>query len=249
MPDAVLLVHGAWHGAWCWDKVAPELRRRGFRVAAIDLPGHGSDPEPLTDLHGDATKVREALSQLGEPALLVGHSYGGAVISEACDHPLAESLVFLAAFPLDVGETCLSAAVEESEANGISWEGRPNLGEGLATSPDGATSTLDPDAAAACLYNDCDPAAVEWALDRLGPHPLANLGQSPHSAAWKAKPSTYVVCSGDLVVHPELQRLMARRCSSSVEWSTGHSPFLSRPELVVELLTNVGRSGSGRGET
>jgi len=107
-------------------------------------------------------------------------------------------------------------------------------------------STFDPDVAAACLYNDCDAAAGKWAVDRLGPHPLANLGQSPRTAAWKTKPSTYVVCSDDLAVHPDLQRLMARRCSSSVEWSTGHSPFLSRPELVVELLASIARSGSGR---
>jgi pimeloyl-ACP methyl ester carboxylesterase len=246
MPDAVLLVHGAWHGGWCWDKVAPELRHAGLRVEVVDLPGHGSDPDPLTDLHGDASKVREGLSELGEPALLVGHSYGGAVISEASDHPLAESLVFLAAFPLDVGETCMAAAVDESEAHRISWDGRPNLGEGLITSPDGTLSTLDPDVAAVCLYHDCDTAAVKGAVDRLGPHPLANLGQSPMTAAWKTKPSTYVVCSDDLAVHPDLQRLMARRCSSSVEWSTGHSPFLSRPELVVELLASIARSGSGR---
>ncbi len=105
MAEAVLLVHGAWHGAWCWERVTFELKDRGLRVDAVDLPGHGSDRTPLTDLHGDATRVREALTELGEPAVLVGHSYGGAVISEAGDHPLAEGLVFLPAFPLDVGET------------------------------------------------------------------------------------------------------------------------------------------------
>ncbi len=243
MADAVLLVHGAWHGAWCWEKVAPQLEGRGLRVTAIDLPGHGADPRPLTDLHGDATAVTEALSALGEPVLLVGHSYGGAVISEAGDHPMVEHAVFLAAFPLDVGETCMSAAVDESEAAGISWEGRPNLGEGLVTAPEG-TVTLDSEVAAACLYNDCDADAVSWAVGRLGPHPVANLGQSPRATAWRTKPSTFVVCSDDLAVHPDLQRVMARRCSSSVEWDTGHSPFLSRPELLVDLLVDL--AGRGR---
>src|SRR2546423_15300011 len=87
---SVVLVHGAWHGAWCWERVIPGLAGAGVRVEALDLPGHGSSPEPFGDLHGDATKVRQVLDELGdrgERAVLVGHSYGGAVITEAGGPP------------------------------------------------------------------------------------------------------------------------------------------------------------------
>jgi pimeloyl-ACP methyl ester carboxylesterase len=232
---AVVLVHGAWHGAWCWDRVVPGLAGQGIRTVAIDLPGHGADSGPLVDLHGDAARVREVLDDVGEPVVLVGHSYGGAVITEAGEHPMVDHLVYISAFALDADESCISAAVSGSEAVGISWEGRPNLAEGFVSGPD-ETITLDPTIAAACLYNDCDDVSIAWALLRLGPHPLANLQQEPTEVAWRTKPSTYVVCTEDLVIHPDLQRVLTRRCTSSAEWPTSHSPFLSRPQLVVDLL-------------
>jgi pimeloyl-ACP methyl ester carboxylesterase len=204
----------------------------------------------MTDLHGDAARVTEELERLGRPVVLVGHSYGGAVVTEAGDHPLVRHVVLLAALAIDAHETCMSAAVEESAEVGISWEGRANLGEGFIVADDG-TVTLDPEIAAVCLYNDCDPDTVAWALARLGPHPLGNLQQSPTSVAWRVKPSTYVVCADDFGVHPELQRLLAKRCSASIEWGTGHSPFFSRPDLVVGLLAGLaasGKSPSHRGQ-
>ena len=232
----VVLVHGAWHGAWCWERVIPGLVDHGVRTVALDLPGHGADPGPLADLHGDVARVRQMLDGLDEPALLVGHSYGGAVITEAGDHPMVDHLVFIAAFALDAGESCMSAAINESEVAGISWEGRPNLGDGFVPGTD-ETVTLDPTIAAQCLFNDCDNDTVAWAIPRLGPHPLGNLQQEPTAVSWRRKPSTYVVCAEDLAVPPELQRVMARRCASTVEWQTGHSPFLSRPDLVEGLVT------------
>lgn len=237
---AVLLVHGAWHGAWCWERVVAGLADRGVRSVAVDLPGHGDDHGPLADLHADAARVTGALDAMGEPTVLVGHSYGGAVITEAGTHPMARQLVYIAAFALDTGESCMSAATAESEAAGISWEGRPNLGEGFVVAED-QTVTLDPAVAAACLYNDCDEVAVAWALARLDAHPLGNLMQEPAAAAWRDTPTTYVVCADDLAVPAGLQRVMARRVTDVVEWPTGHSPFLSRPDLVVDLLAALAR--------
>jgi hypothetical protein len=82
---------------------------------------------------------------------------------------------------------------------------------------------------------------VSWAVSRLGPQPRVTLQQAPNAVAWRAKQSTYVVCTDDMAVHPGLQRIMARRCGSAVEWPTGHSPFLCRPDLVARLLTDICR--------
>ncbi|HVT42565.1 MAG TPA: alpha/beta hydrolase, partial [Acidimicrobiales bacterium] len=136
---------------------------------------------------------------------------------------------------------CVSAVLAEGEAGQISHEGRPNLGTGFVMSDDDLI-TLDPTTAAECLYNTCDDDAVAWAVARLGPQPLITLQGTPTAAAWKAKDSTYVVCADDMAVHPDLQRIMARRCGSVVEWPTDHSPFLCRPALVGELLAGLATS-------
>jgi pimeloyl-ACP methyl ester carboxylesterase len=227
----VLLVHGAWHGGWCFDRVTSLLAAADVHAVAIDLPGRGDDPGPFTDLHGDAARVTAALDGLTDVVLL-GHSYGGAVITEAGVHAAVRHLVYLSGLALDYGETCQAAAVAES--GGISHEGRPDLGASLSFHGDG-TSTLLP-TASACLYQDCSPAEVEWAMAHLAPQPMLNLSQEPKSVAWRDKPSTYVVCANDQTVHPDLQRILARRCTTNVEWPTGHSPFLCQPDRVVDLL-------------
>src|SRR3954451_4196673 len=231
---AVMLVHGAWHGGWCFDRVVEILTAAGVPVVAPDLPGHGGDPGPFTDLHGDSARVAEVLDGRSDVVLL-GHSYGGAVVTEAGVHPAVRHLVFLCGMALDDGETCAAAAVAESVD--ISHAGRPNLGKSMQRHDDG-TSTLLP-SAAECLYQDCSPVDVDWAMDRLGPQPMLNLAQTPRTLAWRTKPSTYVACTDDLTIHPELQRILARRCTTTRELSTGHSAFLSQPQQVSDLLLSL----------
>jgi pimeloyl-ACP methyl ester carboxylesterase len=172
--------------------------------------------------------------------VLLGHSYGGAVITEAGAHPSVRHLVYLCAFALDAGESCMSAAVNESAALDLSWDDGPNLADAIVVHDDG-TSTVTDAGARDCFYNDCDPATTLDAVARLGAQPMATLGQPPAAVAWRDRPSTYVVCTDDQGVHPELQRVMAKRCTRSVEWATSHSPFLSRPELVVDLVVQLVR--------
>jgi pimeloyl-ACP methyl ester carboxylesterase len=236
MVATIVFVHGAWHGAWCFDRVVPLLGHAGIQAIAVDLPGHGNDTGEFTDLSGDAARVRDVLDRIPGEVILCGHSYGGAVITEAGVHPAVSQLVYLSALPLSEGESCVSAAVEESTH--LSHDGRPNLVDGLIAHQDG-TTTLTAEGAATCLYNDCDEATVHWAVSRLGPQPMANLEQTPAAAAWRDRPSTYVVCADDQTVHPGLQRLLAQRCTRTYEWKTGHSPFASQPELVAGLLTNL----------
>jgi pimeloyl-ACP methyl ester carboxylesterase len=99
--------------------------------------------------------------------------------------------------------------------------------------------TVDPDIAATMFYNDCADETATWATERLRPQMLTWMGQRPREVAWRCKPSTYVICTNDQAIDPAQQREWARRCSNSVEWETGHSPFLSRPDLVVELVTEI----------
>jgi pimeloyl-ACP methyl ester carboxylesterase len=232
----VMLVHGAWHGAWCFDRVMPLLEEAGVPAVAIDLPGHGGDPGPFSDLHGDAVRVQNTLDDIDGEVVLLGHSYGGAVITEAGVHPAVKHLIYLCALPLDEGESCVEAAV--SETTSLSHEGRPNMD--LEFHPDG-TSTLSPTVAATCLYNDCDAETVAWGLSNIGPQPMENLGQSPSAVAWRERPSTYVLCSEDLVIHPGLQAHLAMRCTRTRVWSTGHSPFASNPHLLITLLEELAR--------
>jgi pimeloyl-ACP methyl ester carboxylesterase len=243
--SSVVLVHGAWHGAWCWDRVVDGLAARDVPVVVVDLPGHGDDPGPFGDLHSDADRVRQVLGTLERPVVLVGHSYGGAVITEAGDTASVSHLVYLCALALDEGETCMSAAVGLPGAAAISHDGRPDVGSGMVVSDEG-TVILEPSTAAAALYNECDPDTTAWALSRLGPQPLITLQQAPDAVSWRTRPSTYVVCTDDQIVHPELQRLMAERCAgTTVEWESDHSPFLSHPGRVVDLLAELAGPGTG----
>jgi pimeloyl-ACP methyl ester carboxylesterase len=208
----------------------------GIDVVAVDLPGHGSDREPFGDLHTDAERVRRVLDDRpGRDIVLVGHSYGGAVITEAGDHPSVRRLVFLCAMALTETESCSSVAAGDPAAASLSHDGRPDLSQAVIPDEAGMV-TLEPTLAAACLYNECDPDTAAWAVGQLGPQPLVTLQQTPRSVAWLSTPSTYVVCANDRIIHPGLQRIMAARCTQTVEWGSDHSPFLSHPELVVRLL-------------
>jgi len=214
------------------------LADRGIAAVALDLPGHGAHGGALTDLHGDAEHVRMALDGFDEPVVLVGHSYGGVVITEAGVHRRVAHLVYLASFNLDDGESAMSAAVAESDSAGLDHTGRPDALSRIHLAEDG-TSTVDPDGARILLYNDCSDENADWAVHRLGAHLTESLSQSPRCVAWRQRPSTYAVCTLDNIVHPDLQRLLARRADNVVEWPTGHSPFLSRPDLVADLLAGL----------
>ena len=138
----VVLVHGAWHGAWCWSAVQARLDQRGIASLAVDLPGHGASSEPLGGLHDDAAAVTALLDHLADrntgPVVLVGHSYGGAVITQAAaGRDDVAHLAYLAAFALDDGESVLGclASLERHDVD---------LAAAMVPTADGTTTTLDP---------------------------------------------------------------------------------------------------------
>ncbi len=230
----MVLVHGAWHGAWCWEHVVPLLDDAAVPSIAIDLPGHGASAAPLSDLAGDAAALRAVLDGLDD-AVVCGHSYGGAVVSEgAAGHPAVRHLAFIAAFPLAVGESCTNAVAGEVSSE----DGRTELGGAIVSHDDG-TSTIDPERALDLFFGDCAADDAAKANDRLDAQSWAELGGVATHAAWQQLPSTYAVCSEDRAVAPALQRVLARRCARTVEWPTSHSPFVSRPELVANLLIEL----------
>ncbi|MGY1712005.1 alpha/beta fold hydrolase [Geodermatophilus sp. SYSU D00758] len=220
---AAVLVHGLWHGAWSWDAVRAALADRGVDAVAVELP--------LTDLATDTRAVLDALDGLDRPAVLVGHSYGGAVVTAAGVHPAVRELVYLAAFCLDEGES-VSRVLPDQE------HPQTRLGEALRVDRERDEVALDPELGPALLYPDAPPDAAAAAAARLRPVGRAVFRGTPEAVAWRTVPSTYVVCTADEVVHPELQRAMAARATRRLEWAGGHCPTVSRPDDVAALVAD-----------
>jgi pimeloyl-ACP methyl ester carboxylesterase len=234
----ILLVHGAWHGAWCWATLQAELDRRGIPSHAVDLPGHGVSTLPLGDLHGDAEHVATVLAGFDGDVVLVGHSYGGAVITQATGsaHTVATRvahLVYLTAFALDDAESVWGFS-----------RSRPRVPVALDTAVvggDDGISRLDPDRAPAALYGLCPPATVSAAVARLGPQPVASFQQPVAGSPRATIGSTYVKCTADAAIHIALQDELAARCDVTVTLVSDHSPFLSMPEAVADVLEPLAR--------
>lgn len=226
----VLLVHGAWHGAWCWAALQAELDTRGIASLAIDLPGHGASPLDASDLYGDAAEVRRVAAAHNGQVVLVGHSYGGAVISEASIGLVnVEHLVYLTAFCLDENESILSLlGSQTSQHTALSGAIRPAEREGF--------TTVDPSLAVDAFYAECSADVARSAIARLVPQPGAGFAQTVNAAPWKSIPSTYVVCSRDQAIHPEHQLVMAARCARRVTIDTDHSPFASRVGETADAI-------------
>jgi len=223
-----VLVHGSWHGSWCWERVVPLLERSGLRVATIDLPSCGRDTASLADLAGDAEAVRLLLDGLDGPLVICAHSYGGApVTAAAAGLGRVHRLVYLSAFMPDVGESC-------SAITGGS------LPPWCVVRGDGSFS-IDPDVAGEVLYGDCDPQTRAAAISRLVPQRLVTSTQAVPAAAWRTIPSTYVVCTRDRAIPQGVQLHMGERAGEMADLDSSHSAFLSMPGAVAALI--VSRAG------
>jgi pimeloyl-ACP methyl ester carboxylesterase len=220
---SIVFVHGAWHGPWCWSKVAEPLRERRLDVHTLKLPSSGPDPSTLADLYGDAAAVRAALDAIDGEVVVVAHSYGGIATTEgAAGAPNVAHIVYLTAFMLDEGESLFSAvgAVEPD------WWIK-----------DEQELSLMPGRPEQIFFNDCSPEDTAEAVGRLEPQSLAAIKQPVRSVAWRDVPTTYVICDQDNAIPVFAQEYMAGRAREVRRIDASHSPFLSRPDEVVELVS------------
>ena len=231
-----VLVHGAWHGGWCWDKVVPLLEAEGHSVTAVDLPGHGDDTTPLAGLTQAeyGRRVADAVEAAGEPVILAGHSMGGMAITQAAEYvpDKIAALVYVCAFLPGPGGSLMALADGDTAARVL-----PNLEVDEAAGVCSVAKTAQVE----CFYEECDPEDAAAAMARLTTESLAAFA-TPVSITDERAGSVrriYVECVRDHAIGIAKQREMwaARPCERVETIDTDHSPFLSRPEeLAAHLL-------------
>jgi pimeloyl-ACP methyl ester carboxylesterase len=246
-----VLIHGGFHGAWCWDRTIPELERLGHPAIAIDLPGHGRRHDERSTL----ADRRDAIVQVVEPGdVLVGHSGGGYDISLAADAvpERVRHLVYLAAGLPFEGRTVLEAtggATQSSEDGRAEVKQLMNNETGQASmvrpNARGRIECVDRDAVAAFFYHDCDPTTVDWAFGLLSPAPTEFLLETVSIPRfWAADlPRSYIRCRDDRAKPLSMSETVIRRLGvQSLEIDGSHSPFLSRPAELADLLVAATRT-------
>lgn len=231
-----VLVHGAFGSAANWDPIVPLLREARHTAEAIDLPGQAGDPTPVEKITLDAyaQRVVEALQAGPEPAILVGHSMGGVVVTQAASEApeLVDQVVYVAAFMPRDGESLLDlAGLPEGEGDGVQAN--------IVVAGDPPVATMPRAAAREVLFGELeDGPLLEWALERVYPQPVIPFATPVHLAEHEVR-RRYVLARRDRAIPPALQRrfIAERGVDRSLEIDTDHSPFLSRPaELAAALL-------------
>ena len=215
----VILVHGAWADGSSWAKVIPLLAARGHSVTAAQLP--------LTSLGDDVATVKRAIALASGPIILAGHSYGGAVISEAGNDPKVEALVYIAAFAPDAGESAgsLGASVEPAP---LGAEIRPDAEGYLKLSQSGVSDSFAQD------LTDPEKLVLYCAQS---PTAAGALGGKLSAPAWRGMTCRYLVATNDRAIQPALQRSMAKRLNAAVvEVAASHVAMLSHPQEVASLI-------------
>jgi pimeloyl-ACP methyl ester carboxylesterase len=215
----VVLVHGAWADGSSWAKVIPLLERAGLNVIAVQ--------NPLTSLSDDVGTVKRAIELQNGPTILVGHSYGGAVISESGADPKVVGLVYVAAFAPDAGEAVGALGKEFPPAPGGA-ELRPDAGGFLTMTTKGVLENF---------AQDLPIAERKLLAATQGPTNGAAFGAKLTNAPWKTKPTWYVVAANDRMIPPDLERKFAKAMNAkTITLPSSHVPMLSHPAEVAKLI-------------
>jgi hypothetical protein len=227
-----VLVHGGWHGAWCWEAQVAALQRRGHAATAVDLPS--DDTSAGAGRYADV--IAAAVREPGRD-VVVGHSLAGLAIPLVPHRVPVGALVFLASLLPDPGRSWrdqLAAGRPMADwfyANGLPKQGRDEQGR----------STWPPDVASELFYHDCPPEVAEAAAARLRPQSPAPITETTPLAAFPGVPAHYIGCRGDRAVSADWAEAAARaRLGVDVTWIDGsHSPFLADPDGLAELFVSL----------
>ena len=226
-----VLVHGAWHGGWCWYKVVPLLEKEGHQVEAPDMPGHGRDKTPILEITFEACvqRVCGIIDAQPEPVILVGHSWGGHIITQAAEYrpEKIKLLVYLTAFLVASGEPMLQLGKDSI------------LMPNVIVSEDQSYTTVRADAIKEIFYHDCSDEDLALAKLLLVPQVRDSLVPSKNTEQNFGRiPRVYIECLQDKTITPSRQKEMYTRlpCQKVISMNTSHSPFFSAP---VELAKNL----------
>ncbi|WP_373741402.1 alpha/beta hydrolase [Neisseria sp.] len=222
---AIVLVHGFWGGAAHWAKVIPLLHKQGFEVHAVE--------NPLTSLADDAERTRKMVKQIEGDVLLVGHSYGGKVITEMGNLPNVKGLVYIAAFAPDAGES----------AGGISQANPPAAFANITPDSDGYL-WVKPELYRESFCQDLsEEEALVMAVTQKAPVG-STFGDTVSAPAWKEKPSWYQLSTQDRMIHPDNQKMMAERINPRkiLTLDASHASLASQPEAVAALIIEAAQN-------
>jgi pimeloyl-ACP methyl ester carboxylesterase len=218
-PGTVVLVHGGFVDGSGWQDVYRLLTEDGYSVSIVQ--------NPTLSLEDDAAAARRVIDAQGEPVILVGHSYGGAVITEAGNDPNVAALVYIAAFAPDTGES----------VNTLIADPPPGAPVPPILPPQDGFLFLDRDKFHASFAGDLPAEQAAFMADSQVPWGVDALGGTISEAAWRTKPSWYLVATDDRMIPPPAQRSMAERAGATVvEAAASHSIYLSQPAAVAELI-------------
>jgi pimeloyl-ACP methyl ester carboxylesterase len=224
----IILVHGAWADGSSWSKLIPLLNAKSFNVTAVQLP--------LTSLADDAATVKRAIALEPGPVVLVGHSYGGAVITEAGNDPKVSALVYVAAFAPDAGQSAGSLSASAPPPP-MASEAKPDAQGFLKLTKTGVYDDF---------AQDVTPAekAVLYAAE--APTNVKALGGVITTAAWRSKPSWYIVSANDRAIPPSLEASMAKTIGATTTTiRASHVVMLSHPNEVAEVVERAAEQRAG----
>jgi pimeloyl-ACP methyl ester carboxylesterase len=220
--STVILVHGAWADGSCWAKVIPLLAAKGLEVTAVQLP--------LTGFDADVAAVRRAIALAGGDVVLVGHSYAGAVIGEAGNDPKVARLVYIDAFAPDAGES-VGALFAQFDAAPLNAEIRPDAEGFLKLTREGVFELF---------AQDLDDATKTIIHATQGPVNGAALGGTLTEAAWRSRPTFYLVGNQDHAIpRAEQERMAARMNATVAHIDSSHVPMLSEPAAVANFILHA----------
>lgn len=220
--STAILVHGAWADGSSWAKIIPLLTAKGMTVTAVQLP--------LTSFEADVAAVGRAIALAQGEVVLVGHSYAGAVIGQAGNDPKVTRLVYIDAFAPDAGESA-GSLFAQFEAAPLNDEIRPDAEGFLSLTPKGI---------ATLFAQDLEPVEQAVVHATQGPINGAALGGTLTQAAWRTRPTFYLIGTEDLAIMRVDQERMAQRMNATVQHvASSHVPMLSHPEVVTEFIVQA----------